>query len=248
MASQLQLRRGTTPQHAVFVGAPGEVTVDTDKKTTVVHDGTTMGGFPLAKESVTATGSTTPRLIANRFADIVNVRDFGAVGDGVANDSTAIQAALNHALTKTTSALYVPAGTYLLNARLTGALISDQRLRIYGDGMYASLLLVNNVNGGISLTGQRNAEFEMDSIWLAPNLDGAGTAFEHIVPSGGSQIARICQLTNVSMVPQVTNVALSWNRGIVIQGLFRPRLDNVIVGQGASSIKMTDICNLDQCY
>lgn len=197
---------------------------------------------------VISTGSTTARFISDRFADIVNVRDFGAVGDGAANDSTAIQAALDYALTKTTCAVYVPAGTYLLNARLTGALISDQRLRIYGDGMYASLLLVNNVNGGIGLTGQRNAEFEMDNIWLAPNLDGAGTAFEHIVPSGGSQIARICQLTNVSMVPQVTNVALSWNRGIVIQGLFRPRLDNVIVGQGASSIKMTDICNLDQCY
>jgi hypothetical protein len=250
MASQLQLRRGTTIQHGPFIGAPGEVTVDTDKKTTVVHDGTTMGGFPLAKESVTATGSTTPRLIANRFADIVNVRDFGAVGDGVVNDSPAIQAALTYALTKTTSALYVPAGTYLLNARLTGALISDQRLRIYGDGMYASLLLVNNVDGGISLTGPRNAEVEMDNIWLAPNLDGAGTAFEHIgpLPAGGSQIARISQLTNVSMVPQVTNLALSWNRGIVIQGLFRVRLDNVIVGQGASSIKMTDVCNLDQCY
>jgi hypothetical protein len=116
--------------------------------------------------------------------------------------------------------------------------------------MYASLLLVNNVNGGISLTGPRNAEVEMTNIWLAPNLDGAGTAFEHIgpLPAGGTQIARICQLTNVSMVPQVTNVALSWNRGIVIQGLFRVRLDNVIVGQGASSVKMTDICNLDQCY
>jgi len=51
MASQLQLRRGTTLQHAVFIGAPGEVTVDTDKKTTVVHDGTTAGGFPLLSAS-----------------------------------------------------------------------------------------------------------------------------------------------------------------------------------------------------
>lgn len=59
MASQLQLRRGTTPQHAVFVGAPGEVTVDTDKKTTVVHDGSTAGGFPSATSAELSAGLAT---------------------------------------------------------------------------------------------------------------------------------------------------------------------------------------------
>lgn len=51
MAQQIQLRRGTTAQHAGFTGAVGEVTVDTDKDTIVVHDGATAGGIPLAKES-----------------------------------------------------------------------------------------------------------------------------------------------------------------------------------------------------
>ena len=51
MASQLQLRRGTTVQHAPFIGAPAEVTVDTNKKTLVVHDGTTAGGFPVLSAS-----------------------------------------------------------------------------------------------------------------------------------------------------------------------------------------------------
>ena len=52
MATILQLRRGTTVQHSTFTGAVGEVTVDTTKDTVVVHDGTTEGGIPLAKESV----------------------------------------------------------------------------------------------------------------------------------------------------------------------------------------------------
>jgi hypothetical protein len=51
MATILQLRRGTTTQHNTFTGAVGEVTVDTTKDTVVVHDGTTAGGFPLARES-----------------------------------------------------------------------------------------------------------------------------------------------------------------------------------------------------
>jgi hypothetical protein len=46
MARRIQFRRGTTAQHAVFVGAPGELTVDTDKNIVVVHDGITPGGFP----------------------------------------------------------------------------------------------------------------------------------------------------------------------------------------------------------
>ncbi len=54
MATILQLRRGTTVQHSSFTGAVGEVTVDTTKDTVVVHDGSTVGGFPLAKESAIA--------------------------------------------------------------------------------------------------------------------------------------------------------------------------------------------------
>jgi hypothetical protein len=50
MATTLKLRRGTTAQHSTFTGTEGEVTVDTDKDTVVVHDGTTAGGFPLVGE------------------------------------------------------------------------------------------------------------------------------------------------------------------------------------------------------
>jgi hypothetical protein len=42
---------------------------------------------------VTATGSTTARTLAARFADTVNVLDFGAVGDGTTDDTAAFAAA-----------------------------------------------------------------------------------------------------------------------------------------------------------
>jgi RNase P/RNase MRP subunit p29 len=62
-AFAIQLRRGTTSQHSTFTGLSGEVTVDTDKKTIVVHDGTTAGGIPLAKASETASGGLDPFLL-----------------------------------------------------------------------------------------------------------------------------------------------------------------------------------------
>ena len=37
MTTQVQFRKGTTSEHAQFTGANAEITVDTKKKTAVVH-------------------------------------------------------------------------------------------------------------------------------------------------------------------------------------------------------------------
>ncbi len=60
MTTQVQFRKGTTPEHALFTGAVAEITVDTDKKTAVVHDGSDIGGFELQRarwEVVDSNGS-----------------------------------------------------------------------------------------------------------------------------------------------------------------------------------------------
>ena len=56
MARELIVRRGTTAEHSTFTGKEGEITVDMDKDTIVVHDGATAGGHPLAKASEILTG------------------------------------------------------------------------------------------------------------------------------------------------------------------------------------------------
>lgn len=50
MATQVQFRRGSSADTSGFTGAVGEVTVNTDIQTVVVHDGTTAGGHPLLKQ------------------------------------------------------------------------------------------------------------------------------------------------------------------------------------------------------
>ncbi len=47
--TQVQFRKGTTTEHAQFTGANAEITVDTKKKTAVVHDGNDVGGFELQR-------------------------------------------------------------------------------------------------------------------------------------------------------------------------------------------------------
>jgi hypothetical protein len=52
MTTAVQLRRGTTAEHATFTGLEGETTVDTTKTTLVVHNGSTAGGFAIAREDL----------------------------------------------------------------------------------------------------------------------------------------------------------------------------------------------------
>jgi|TARA_B100002019_G_scaffold272545_1_gene267860 hypothetical protein len=46
---RVKLRKGTEQEHTSFAGVLAEVTVDTDKKTLRVHDGSTQGGFEVSK-------------------------------------------------------------------------------------------------------------------------------------------------------------------------------------------------------
>ena len=87
MAIQKQSRRGTTVEHETFTGADGEVTVDSTKKTLVVHDGATAGGVPQVPslgsarvdfgENGIATNSSDPVVNVNRSVD-----DTGFAGSG----------------------------------------------------------------------------------------------------------------------------------------------------------------------
>ena len=110
---QVQLRRGTTTQHGLFTGAQGELTVDTDKNALVLHDGATVGGIEVANSDVTSTGSTTARSLADRFADVVNVLDYGADNTGV-ECSAAVLSAWS-AISNTNGTLYFPPGIYRLD-------------------------------------------------------------------------------------------------------------------------------------
>jgi len=52
MTKSVKWRRGTTAEHSSFTGLSGEITVDTTKKTAIVHDEATAGGFSLAREDL----------------------------------------------------------------------------------------------------------------------------------------------------------------------------------------------------
>jgi len=98
MAKQVLYRRGTTAQHVDFVGANGEITVDTVKHVVIVHDGVTAGGVPLANASaVNASISSLTANAANQAAAITVLQA------NAATQSNAIVALQSNAVAQQTS-------------------------------------------------------------------------------------------------------------------------------------------------
>ena len=58
MTTQVQLRRGTTAEHASFTGVVAELTVDTTLNELVLHDGATAGGIAVARKDYVNTELT----------------------------------------------------------------------------------------------------------------------------------------------------------------------------------------------
>ena len=79
-----------------------------------------------------------------KLRESVSVLDFGAVGDGVTDDTAAIQAAINAVNTlPMNGVVYLPSGTY----KITTALSVPYGVSIFGDGGTASIIQAEGCNG-----------------------------------------------------------------------------------------------------
>jgi hypothetical protein len=84
----------------------------------------------------------------------INVKDYGAVGDGATNDAAAIQLAITAAAGGT---LYFPAGTYLVGTQLTGV----SNIHIIGAGSDVTTLKASAaINSIILFSDKSNVEIE----------------------------------------------------------------------------------------
>jgi len=108
MATAIQWRRGTTSQHSSFTGLVGEITIDTDLNTVIVHDGSTAGGHRLAKYSEVTSAAA---------GDISSV----VAGNGLSGGATTGDATIN--LDTTSGTFTSGVQTFLAAGSLAGHII-----------------------------------------------------------------------------------------------------------------------------
>lgn len=84
------------------------------------------------------------RSVDSKLNESVSVKDFGAVGDGVTDDTSAIQAAINAAFSSGRKNVFIPKGTYRTTATLT---LNGTGMRIYGEGAEFSSIISADFTG-----------------------------------------------------------------------------------------------------
>src|SRR3990167_8339806 len=125
--------------------------------------GTAQTNLVFSNAVVVAQGSTAGRSLGTRFKDAINVRDYGAVGDGITDDTVAFQTAL------TNETVFVPGGTYIIDGELTLNLTNNSqligrgaavlKLKATTNGVHTLLRIASVTNvlvSGLTLLGETN--------------------------------------------------------------------------------------------
>ena len=119
-------------------------------------------GAALVGYRVAATGGG-GRTVQDKASEFVSVRDFGAVGDGTADDTAAIQAALNATFSINGGSLYFPDGIYRITAKLVIPFATGWR--IYGSSRGSTTIRQATANTPIfSLEGTLTHSWEISEL------------------------------------------------------------------------------------
>lgn len=194
-----------------------------------------------------ATGAPTSRTTPNVLADVVNVRDFGAIGDGVTPCGAALQAAFDAAYgpasnpngnnSKANRGVIVPAGDYIVDRQLFINLAKGAFLQ--GAGQYATRFIYTGPNSqlpsvtalltcesmsyshveGITfdVTGSNAPYGVVQTTFPAANSDGTATSWIN------------CGFVGASLYGWICSVAGSGSLGSE-QLMIAPRFENCMYG------------------
>jgi hypothetical protein len=158
-----------------------------------------------------------------------NVLDFGAVGNGVADDTVAIQLAADSL--PNGGSLYIPKGTYKVSAKIN----FNDKTTVFGDGIGATLIQNTVANTGIIFNCSNASGFLIDREYFhihSLSIDGANVLdttsttlvdgqFAQWVNTGGKQCITVANTKNVL----IENVYVS-NSGY---GIIVADCDDVII-------------------
>ncbi|MDR6553868.1 glycosyl hydrolase family 28-related protein [Paenibacillus qinlingensis] len=153
---------------------------------------------------------------------LINVKDFGAKGDGVSDDTRSIQSALNTG-TKKKLNIYFPTGTYIVNSN--ESLILKSNTSIIGDGE-GSVIKADNSKFGWSLFHIEGTNIQINQM----KFDGNHAVNRVLVVQPGSSLVQISN-SHVSNASQSTEKTSDFYSSIVSGIVIYGNTDSIVIDQ-----------------
>jgi len=164
--------------------------------------------------------------------ELMSVKDFGAVGDGVTDDFVAIQSAFDEASRVVYAKIIFPAGVYILGSKASISPGLDKFISVEGAGVGVTTIIcpASNTDGAIQFNfAGRTSIISISNMTITTEADGGGTAIRVTQPVGGNRHNRSVYIENVEI--NVSDVTQNfWDKGINLTGCWRPYLKSVLVG------------------
>jgi len=154
-----------------------------------------------------------PENVESPPADAINVKEHGVIGDGITDDTTAIQATINSA--QTGSTVFFPAGTY----KISTALSVNKPLNILSYD-HATIHQTRSSTRGMNITG--TGPVEINGLDFIGTQYGRYDAYETAIDASGNSNANM-PLTGLTIKNCNINtwggngIIADWARGINIQ-------------------------------
>ena len=141
---------------------------------------------PFTSFAFPATGAPTPRTMPDRLAEIKNVKDFGAVGNGTTDDTVAIQKAVNWTSGANRGVIFFPPGTYKVSAPITFNYDGEHSIIFQGVGNLSTI--TGNFPGYIldRSNGNPTSGIRVVRDLKIGNFNGAGGGIRMMGTVGGS--------------------------------------------------------------
>ncbi|MBB3174231.1 hypothetical protein FHR90_002067 [Endobacter medicaginis] len=180
--------------------------------------------------STAALPNAVARTLADHFADVVSIRDFGARCDGVTDDSAAVQTALNVASGMGYAKVTVPRGSCLIGTAISLSIGASSGVFLEGSNG-STLLFPGGVDGPSIALNAGTATFSAANLRFIRLSDGKGAVGTGLSIRAASGVVNSIptHLTNLSFMG--LNRADTWNVGLSLVSLVNPTIDALNVQQ-----------------
>jgi hypothetical protein len=212
--------------------------------------------IPPSSDSVTYTPpfpNSVATTVQLKLAQFISVKDFGAVGNGIVDDTTSIQNAINAVLSNNGGMLFFPSGVYLISGVSVAAGIT-----LFGEGQSILRRLPNmpntgpmvNTNAPLWLSAVNSNAFSMINITLDGNRDNQGAYTANQLGANGcvfvqanasSQGRLTCIISQCRFIDSVSyGIGIGPNVNILVSECFANQCFNggILQTGGASHLKL----------